>query len=401
MYPVKSTRMFFGTNTERTASGLTAFLPGDEFYETDTGDTYQHNGTGWTKKNTGGTPGGSNTQLQYNNSGAFGGTAGLVWDSASGTITHTKNTATTLEYFLVLDQDGAGGAYIRMLAGAANGRVGITSGSLEFASSVGANISGTTVGIAASTTITFDPGGYSSIVFKGSGTPEAVFNEQADTNFAFRIESGNNEYMVYIDPANDAFQIGGATAGTIADFRSTAIRFNDAEADVDISWGGNGVTDGYYYDAGNNRHGFGTGFPQRVFHIIGPSGAVASFPSSVGAADLLLFENAGNANMALIGTATATSLGLKMYKSGGTVHDGAILYNNNTDSMIVQTAQTTRMSIDSVGNITGTSTTGTFKINSLTTTQRNALTAADSMLIYNTTTGKFQGRASGAWVDLH
>ncbi len=36
-----------------------------------------------------------------------------------------------------------------------------------------------------------------------------------------------------------------------------------------------------------------------------------------------------------------------------------------------------------------------------TTTQRNALTGvADSMLFYNTTTGTFQGRAAGAWVDL-
>ena len=37
----------------------------------------------------------------------------------------------------------------------------------------------------------------------------------------------------------------------------------------------------------------------------------------------------------------------------------------------------------------------------LTTTERNALTATDGMIIYNTTTSKFQGRAGGAWVDLH
>ena len=37
----------------------------------------------------------------------------------------------------------------------------------------------------------------------------------------------------------------------------------------------------------------------------------------------------------------------------------------------------------------------------LTTTQRDALTAIDGMFIFNTTTTKFQGRAGGAWVDLH
>jgi hypothetical protein len=37
----------------------------------------------------------------------------------------------------------------------------------------------------------------------------------------------------------------------------------------------------------------------------------------------------------------------------------------------------------------------------LTTTQRDALTATDGMVIYNTSTSKLQVRAGGAWVDLH
>ena len=38
---------------------------------------------------------------------------------------------------------------------------------------------------------------------------------------------------------------------------------------------------------------------------------------------------------------------------------------------------------------------------SYTTTQRNALTAANGQVVYNSTTDKFQGYAGGAWVDLH
>jgi hypothetical protein len=38
---------------------------------------------------------------------------------------------------------------------------------------------------------------------------------------------------------------------------------------------------------------------------------------------------------------------------------------------------------------------------SYTTTQRNALTAVNGMMIYNSTTSKMQAYAGGAWVDLH
>lgn len=48
------------------------------------------------------------------------------------------------------------------------------------------------------------------------------------------------------------------------------------------------------------------------------------------------------------------------------------------------------------------STTGGVLLPRMTTTQRDAITTpADGLVIFNTTTAKFQGRASGAWVDLH
>lgn len=44
---------------------------------------------------------------------------------------------------------------------------------------------------------------------------------------------------------------------------------------------------------------------------------------------------------------------------------------------------------------------GPAQLVSLTTTERDALTAANGMMIYNETTNKVQARAGGSWVDLH
>jgi len=58
-------------------------------------------------------------------------------------------------------------------------------------------------------------------------------------------------------------------------------------------------------------------------------------------------------------------------------------------------------SVAATGAVSITTTTGALTLPRLTTTQRNALTAANGMIIYNTTDSKFQGYAGGAWVNLH
>jgi hypothetical protein len=47
-----------------------------------------------------------------------------------------------------------------------------------------------------------------------------------------------------------------------------------------------------------------------------------------------------------------------------------------------------------------TSTTGALLLPRMTTTQRDALTAVNGMLIYNSTDNKFQGYENGAWANL-
>jgi hypothetical protein len=51
--------------------------------------------------------------------------------------------------------------------------------------------------------------------------------------------------------------------------------------------------------------------------------------------------------------------------------------------------------------VTVTTTSAALTVPRMTTTQRNALTAAVGMIIYNTTDSKFQGYAGSSWVNLH
>jgi hypothetical protein len=46
------------------------------------------------------------------------------------------------------------------------------------------------------------------------------------------------------------------------------------------------------------------------------------------------------------------------------------------------------------------STTGFAQVPSLTTAQRDALTAANGMIVYNSSTNKFQGYENGGWANL-
>ena len=77
---------------------------------------------------------------------------------------------------------------------------------------------------------------------------------------------------------------------------------------------------------------------------------------------------------------------------GGAI-DAAII-GANTPAAITGTAI-------SGTSITVTGTANALKVNTVTTTQRNALTAAVGMIVYNSTTSKIEAYAGSAWVALH
>ena len=68
-----------------------------------------------------------------------------------------------------------------------------------------------------------------------------------------------------------------------------------------------------------------------------------------------------------------------------------------TDVVYASTGGSFSGNIGVTGDVTST---GYIQFGSLTTTQRNALTAVNGMVIYNSTNNKFEGYQNGAWINL-
>ena len=132
-------------------------------------------------------------------------------------------------------------------------------------------------------------------------------------------------------------------------------------------------------------------------------------PHSAGVTNTLTLPAGGNQE--LVGTAATQTMTNKTLTAPTITGAGAIagvftgnitgnvtgnvdgIVGGNTPAAITGTA----ISGTSIA-ITGTA--GALTVSVLTTTQRNALSAANGMIIYNSTDNKFQGYQNGAWANL-
>lgn len=266
----------------------------------------------------GGTPGGSDAQVQFNDSGIFGGDAGLTWDNSGKVLGVTNSSVLAAVPFLQLENTGGTNGAIYLSTTTQSATIGFASGSFNvLAPSSTWNATGSVMQFTASDSLSFYAFGVPGLTFNDAAGYEAVLNE-GGLDFNFRIEGDTATSLFVTDAGLDAVQVGTTTAGNIADFRSTGIVFNEsgddrdfriegdtaenlvvvdagldafrvgttvagalfdvqptgivvnnAEADIDFRIAGSGVTNGYFYDAGNNRHGFGTDTPERSIHVVG------------------------------------------------------------------------------------------------------------------------------------
>ena len=456
MYLVRSLRTFIGTEEERTNAGLAAFLAGDEYIEVDesgvpTGLEYIHTGMAWLLNSSAGSPGGSDTQVQFNDDGVFGGASSLIYDKILGDfriLGDGNSHLFMLDYSTNSIGFGTNGAFGTIALFNPSGIVynddgqdvdfRVESNNYSNIFKVDAGLDAVQIGTAAAGTIAD---------FRSTGI---VFNEEGE-NRDFRIEGDTATNLLITDAGLDAVRIGTTIAGALLDVAPTGIIFNDGEDDIDLRIAGNGVTNAYFYDAGLNRHGFGTGTPGAFVYIdntetsgtpetgltvdntYSPSSDPGSvFPTSLSLladydssttpsggfvlAQFLRARNVSNGVMSArcldiqfqnLGTGTTpffTGVNVRTPTNSG---GGAITtaYGLKVESQNI--AGTNYAVYTDAGRVrfgdgvTIDTTTAALTIPRMTTTQQNALTGVNGMLIYNSSTNKVRAYAGGAWVDLH
>lgn len=125
----------------------------------------------------------------------------------------------------------------------------------------------------------------------------------------------------------------------------------------------------------------------------------AAYPSSPSLANYIKINAPGNTELRSSGVTVGNATG-----------NSAIAFTDNdwnVGSVVVKSSGQLALQDSSSNNTNLTLTSnevsvkGPFKFQGYTTTERNALTAANGHVIYNTTDNKLQVYANGSWVNLH
>lgn len=248
------------------AGTYTLTLPTDDG---DAGEFLQTDGSGnltWAAGGSG-SPGGSNTQVQYNNSGSFGGITGATTDGT--TLTLTSGRATT--DFSPTSSDGA--------------TLGTTS--LQFSD----------LFLASGAVVNFSNGGYTIT----HSSAQLLFASGTGTLTDLRIESPDAGDFIEFRVANDASHIIDNN-GTIDWRRSntrfaiwspTLFEFNSQAANVDFKIESDNQTNMFYLDASADGIGIKTNAPTALMHFAAGTATAGTAPLKLTAGTNLTAEEAG------------------------------------------------------------------------------------------------------------
>jgi len=260
---------------------------------------------------------------------------------------------------------------------------------------------------------------YSGTFGVGSDTGAFTFTDNrlqtTSTNEEIIIEPAGTGYVA-ID-TNSGLIIPVGTTGQRPSAQTGMIRFNSTDGQVEVyngsSWQGVGSTNSVTldeFDGDGSTTGFtlsrtGTaasvwvainGVTQEVTNTYTVSGTTLTFNEAPASGDKIQVRNFYSSNSVTVSTSIIQDAD----------NDTKIQAEESADEDILRfdTGGTERLTINSSGAVTvngSVTSTGFVQFGSYTTTERNALSAVNGMVVYNSTDSKFQGYAGGTWVNLH
>lgn len=366
----------------------------------------------------GGTPAGSNTQIQYNNSGSFGASSKLTWDN-------TNNNLAINGRIIMLDPSGNQGTSINGIAGSTGIAIGQANGQQNSTASGGNSVAiGFSTIANAQNSISIGPshnntGSYATVIgsnITNSGANSLILSAQtslSNSAVGAKIFGGGSSTL-----ANSFVS---ATVENVF-FGSGENRYSGTPTSYTIygsscCTGTNTDTDGGNISLAAGR-GMGAGSPGYINFSIAKTANTGIFQTLRNS--MRIFGNTGNVLIQDGGSFLDNGYKLRVNATSSTqgtflsgVGTGSTTYSlicTNSGATTATAALAVRddsrvgirtNSIDTGAALEVDGTTGGILFPRLTTTERDALTPTNGLVIYNSTTDKLQVYAGGAWVDLH